>query len=43
MFCPKCGAKNNEVPIEINRTFCTNCGSTLSEEAQFCVECGSKL
>ncbi|WP_153047723.1 zinc-ribbon domain-containing protein, partial [Streptococcus suis] len=23
--------------------FCTNCGTTLPEEAMFCVECGASL
>lgn len=42
-FCVSCGSAKNEVPQPIKKRFCRNCGNTLKQDAQFCVNCGQKI
>ncbi len=39
-FCMECGTKR---PEESKEKFCPECGEKVSDDAKFCINCGSKL
>lgn len=42
-FCNKCGAKLEELQVEVMKNICPKCGAPYEDGAAFCMSCGNKL